>query len=1108
MDDGPDWYRDAVIYQLHVRSFCDSDGDGVGDFKGLISKLDYLNDLGVTAIWVQPFYPSPQRDDGYDIADYRSVNPAYGSMRDIARFIRMAHERGLKVITELVLNHTSDQHPWFQRARRLPAGSRWRNFYVWSGDPQRYREARIIFKDFETSNWSWDPIARQYYWHRFYAHQPDLNFDNPEVRRVLMSTVDHWLKLGVDGLRLDAIPYLYERDGSSCENLVETHDFLKALRKRTDETHPNRMFLAEANQWPEDAREYFGEGDECHMAFHFPLMPRLFMAIQMEDRYPIIDILQQTPEIPEGCQWGLFLRNHDELTLEMVTDEERDYMYRVYAHEPRARINLGIRRRLAPLLGNDRSKIELMNALMLSLPGAPFIYYGDEIGMGDNIYLGDRDGVRTPMQWSGDRNAGFSRANPQQLFLPPIIDPEFHYETVNVENQSKNGGSLLWWMKRMLALRKRYDLFGRGELEFLHPENRRVLAFLRSDEHRSVLIVANLSRFAQYVELDLSRFRGSAPLELFGQTRFPPIGELPYLLTLGPNAVYWLAIEGDREEPPEIIDHGTPVIEGSGSIDALVTGRSRAEFERALARFLPSRRWFAGKARVIRAVDIIDCIPLTNARSPLGARVLIVRVEFGEGEAETYSVPLSLVEGERAENLLDDSPRSVVVRIHRRADSAVLAEGLVDPEVAREFLEVVRGRRIVRGTAGGRLAGRPTPALRAALNGELPPEPSIFRAEQSNTSVFFGQTLIMKLFRRVETGVNPDLELGLYLGERSAFANTPPVAGSLEYTAEGGTPATLAIIHGFVPNEGDAWQYTLDVLGRFYERALTERVQVGAAPPDGPGSSLIDRALASIPEETDELVGSYIQSAQLLGTRVSQLHSALAADSLDAAFTPEPFTPHYQRSVYQSMRNLTARALQLLTAALPDLEGRAREDADALLGAESALLARFARLTAGPLAAKRIRCHGDLHLGQVLFTGRDFVIIDFEGEPARSLSDRRVKRSPLRDVAGLLRSFHYATFAALLDQSARGLVDLDSDAARDLERWGSSWRDAVSAAFLGAYLAEADGAEWIPAERDDLEMLLDTSLLEKAVYELTYELNNRPTWVPIALRGLRELVGE
>ncbi|MEA2677536.1 MAG: maltose alpha-D-glucosyltransferase / alpha-amylase, partial [Chloroflexota bacterium] len=586
MSGDPTWYKDAVIYELHVRSFADSNGDGIGDFAGLTSRLDYLADLGVTALWLLPFYPSPGRDDGYDIADYTGVNPDYGTLRDVKTLIREAHDRGLRVITELVCNHTSDQHPWFQRARRAPAGSAARDYYVWSDTPERYPDVRIIFKDFERSNWTFDETANAYYWHRFYHHQPDLNFDNPKVRAELKKALDFWLELGVDGLRLDAVPYLYERDGTNGENLPETHEFLRQLRAHIDAKYDDRMLLAEANQWPEDAAAYFGDGDECHMAFHFPLMPRLFMSIQMEDRFPIIDILQQTPELPEGGQWALFLRNHDELTLEMVTDEERDYMYRVYASEREARINLGIRRRLAPLLGNDRAKIELMNGLLLSLPGTPVIYYGDEIGMGDNVYLGDRDGVRTPMQWTGDRNAGFSRANPQRLYLPPIIDPEFHYEQVNVENQAKNGASLLWWMRRMLALRKRYDVFGRGDLEFLQPENRRVLAYLRTDEERSVLIVANLSRVAQYVELDLSRFRGAEPVELFGQTHFPPIGELPYLLTLGPHAIYWLAIESaDVSEDPDEV--GAPVIEASGAIDALVTGRRQGELERAIARFLP-----------------------------------------------------------------------------------------------------------------------------------------------------------------------------------------------------------------------------------------------------------------------------------------------------------------------------------------------------------------------------------------------------------------------------------------------------------------------------------------------------------------------------------------
>ena len=841
-------------------------------------------------------------------------------------------------------------------------------------------------------------MAGQYYWHRFYSHQPDLNFDSPDVRRALFSMVDHWFRLGVDGLRLDAVPYLYERPGTSCENLPETHAFLRDLRAHVDERFPDRMLLAEANQWPEDAAEYFGEGDECHMAFHFPLMPRLFMAIQMEDRFPIIDILQQTPEIPDGCQWALFLRNHDELTLEMVTDEERDYMYRVYAHEREARINLGIRRRLAPLLGNDRAKIELMNGLLLSLPGTPVIYYGDEIGMGDNIYLGDRDGVRTPMQWSGDRNAGFSRANPQRLYLPPIIDPEFHYETVNVETQAKNRGSLLWWMRRMLALRKRYQVFGRGTLEFLHPENRRVLAYLRSDGDQSVLIVANLSRFAQFVELDLSRFKGFEPVELFGQTHFPPIGELPYLLTLGPHAVYWLAIEGPREEVALApADDETPAIAAEGSIDAIVGGRGRAELERAIARFLPTRRWFSGKARRIRSVTVTDSLPLAGPRAGLPARVLIARVEFNEGEAETYAMPLVLLEGERAERLAADAPRSVVARMERRGEPAVIAEALFDPEVCRALLDAVRYRRRLRGSEGGSLAGRPSPALRDVLDGEEPPEPSIFRAEQSNTSVLFGQSLILKLFRRVEDGVNPDLELGRYLAERTAFAHTPRVAGALEYQKDGGEPATLAILHEFVPNEGDAWQYTLDALGRFYEQAVTERIRPGAQPPEPAVEGLLERAAGEIPDEVDEVVGSYLQSAQLMGTRLAELHAALAGDGADPALAAEPITPHYQRSVYQSARNLTGRTMQLLRRALPSLGERERADAEDLLARDGDILRRFSALIDRRVRAARIRVHGDLHLGQVLFTGRDFLIIDFEGEPT-ALADRAPRQAHARSA--------------------------------------------------------------------------------------------------------------
>ena len=507
----PTWYKDAVIYEAHVRAFRDGNGDGIGDFRGLIEKLDYLQGLGVTAIWLLPFYPSPLRDDGYDISDYRQVHPSYGNLRDFRLFLREAHRRGMRVITELVLAHTSDQHPWFQRARSARAGSNYRNFYLWNDTPDRFSEARVIFKDFESSNWTFDPVADAYFWHRFYSHQPSLNYDNPSVRQAMFDVVDFWLSMGVDGLRLDAVPYLYARDGTTCENLPETFEFLRRLRAHIDDRYDNRMLLAEANQWPEDAVKYMGQGDICQMAFQFPLMPRMFMAARQEDRFPIVDILAEIPSTPPECQWALFLRNHDELTLEMVTDEERDYMYRAYAKDPQARVNVGIRRRLAPLLGNDRRLIEMMNGLLFSLPGTPIVYYGDEIGMGDNIYLGDRNSVRTPMQWNADRNAGFSEANPQRLYLPVIIDPEYHSQAINVEAQTQNSNSLLWWMRRLIALRQRYRAFGRGSLEMLLPDNRKVFAFIRRLGEERILCVFNLSRHVQCVELDLSEFRARCP---------------------------------------------------------------------------------------------------------------------------------------------------------------------------------------------------------------------------------------------------------------------------------------------------------------------------------------------------------------------------------------------------------------------------------------------------------------------------------------------------------------------------------------------------------------------------------------------------------------------
>ncbi len=545
MSDGL-WYKDAVFYELHVKAFKDSNDDGIGDFRGLVEKLDYLQELGVDCLWLLPFYPSPLRDDGYDISDFYSVHPAYGTLADFKMFLKAAHHRGIRVITDLVLNHTSDQHAWFQEARKSP-GSRYRSYYVWSKTAQKYQDARIIFTDTERSNWSWDIEAGAYYWHRFFSHQPDLNYDNPAVRREMKKVIHFWLELGIDGFRMDAVPYLFEREGTNCENLPETHAYLKEIAQMVEEHYPGRILLCEANQWPQDVRQYFGEGDECHMAFNFPVMPRLFLALRREDRVPIVDIIEQTPSIPAKCQWGMFLRNHDELTLEMVTNEERDYMYHEFVTDPHMRLNVGIRRRLAPLLGNGRRQMELMNSLLLTLPGSPFIYYGDELGMGDNIYLGDRNGVRTPMQWNGDRNAGFSRADTAKLYSPLIVDPVYGYQSVNVEAQLRSPSSLLNWMKRMIRVRKRYPVFGRGSIEFLSPENRKVLAYLRSDGEQTVLVVANLSRFSQPVYLDLSRYQGMALVELIGETRFPCVREEPYFLSLGPHCFFWFRLEKGSE---------------------------------------------------------------------------------------------------------------------------------------------------------------------------------------------------------------------------------------------------------------------------------------------------------------------------------------------------------------------------------------------------------------------------------------------------------------------------------------------------------------------------------------------------------------------------------
>ncbi len=1119
----PLWYKDAVIYEIHVRAFADSDGDGRGDFQGLTARLDYLRDLGVTEIWILPFYPSPWRDEGYDIADYTSVHPTYGTLDDFKTFLDEAHRRGLKVITELVINHTSDQHPWFQRARLAPPGSPERDYYVWSDTDKKYAGTRIIFTDTEVSNWTKDPVANAYYWHRFFSHQPDLNFDNPRVHEEVFRALDFWLEMGVDGLRLDAIPYLYEREGTNNENLPETHQFLKKLRAHVDRKYGYRMLLAEANQWPEDSIAYFGDpaagGDECHMSFHFPVMPRLFMAVRMEDRFPIIDILQQTPPIPENAQWAIFLRNHDELTLEMVTDEERDYMYRVYAQDREQRINVGIRRRLAPLLGNNRRRIELLNGLLFSLPGTPVLYYGDEIGMGDNFYLGDRNGVRTPMQWSADKNAGFSRANPQRLYLPVIVDAEYHYEAINVEAQQENGSSLFWWMKRIIGLRKRHQAFSRGTLEFLHPENHRVLAFLRRFEGETLLVLANLSRFTQHAELDLSAVEGATPVEMFGRSHFPKVTAAPYFMTLSPHSFYWFTLEMEparlgRQAAPAGAAAEAPVasLRTRGPWESCLDEACRSDLEEAIGNLLPTRRWFGGKARTLRAVRIGEVIPLDSAR------LLLIDVEYADAEAETYALPVAFAPDtapELQERVRRATPPVVIARVESDAPegAGLLYDPLVEPGFDRLLLDAVERSARFRGDRGD-LVGSTVPIfpqLRGPeLRGPGDLEPSLLGAKQSNTSLRFGDRLVLKVFRRLEEGINPDLEIGRFLTERTTFRSSPRVGGWLEIVRRerGAEPMTLGIVQELIPNEGDAWRYTLDALGRYYERALTGWGRGEHGPARIPPEPLVELAERGrdIPPDDFERLGTYLPTIRLLGERTAELHIALAAGQ-DRDFAPEPFSELYQRSLFDSMRKQASRSFRLLRQQLETLTPADRQTAERILTAESAVIDRFRRLVGTKLTAERIRTHGDYHLGQVLFTGKDFVIIDFEGEPSRSLSERRLKRSPLRDVAGMLRSFHYAAYARLFEESAAGVVT-SPEALAELESWARFWERWISAAFLRAYLDRAQGASFIPPSRQELAVLLDVYILEKAVYELQYELNNRPAWVGIPLQGILQILGD
>ena len=1096
------WFKDAVIYELHVRAFMDSNNDGIGDFAGLMQKLDYIQDLGVTCLWLLPFFPSPLRDDGYDIADYLNVNPSYGTLDDFKAFLEAAHQRDIQVMVELVVNHTSDQHPWFQRARNAPKGSPERDFYVWSDTVELYKDARIIFTDTEKSNWSWDPVAEQYYWHRFFSHQPDLNYDNPLVLEEVLNVMRYWLDMGVDGLRVDAIPYLVERDGTNCENLPETHAVMKRIRAAIDADYEGRVILAEANQWPADVRPYFGDGDECHMAFHFPLMPRMYMALRQEDSLPITEIMAQTPGIPDNCQWGIFLRNHDELTLEMVSDEERDYMYFAYSADPRMRINIGIRRRLAPLVDNNRRRIELLNSLLFSFPGTPILYYGDEIGMGDNIYLGDRNGVRTPMQWNGDRNAGFSRAVPAKLYSPVVMDPVWGYEVINVEAQQSDPSSLLSWMRNMIALRKLFQVFGRGTLKFLHPSNRKVLAYIREDGDQRVLCVANLSRFPQPAQLDLSEYAGLTPVEMLGYVEFPKIDKTLYAVTLNQYGFLWLELQGElTPEPakePLRKDAGLR-LRHAADFQTVLSGAARERLEQELLpAFLPKQRWFGSKSRQIAATTIRDW-------GRLGDMALaLVEVGYSSGEGDTYLVPLAVTTGAAGDSICQNQGPAVLAAVATPQGEGFLHDGLLDDAADSHLLDLIAGagevpmqKGTVRGLPGTRLA---------ELRGPDPLEPRRASAEQSNTSILFGGRLIMKLFRRQQAGPNPDTEIGRYLSEHSGFRATAPFGGAIEYTPNGkvsgnGASSTFAMLQGLVANEGDGWEWTLEELQRYFEQVSGVPMPAAAQP----ASHISMTALAEQPESewAREYVGTYLEAAALLGRRTAELHLALGQPTADPAFAPEPVTDAELERLRSDLSVHASAAFDALRQSLSHLPADVEEMSGLVLSRRRLVAERLDRVSALSSAGMRTRVHGDYHLGQVLRTRGDFVILDFEGEPARALEERRAKQSPMKDVAGMLRSFSYAAYTGLL----RVLTRRPGDAER-LEPWTRLWEQSVCGAFLRAYrltLQAAGGGGLLPRDANAFEQLLEIYVLDKALYELVYELNNRPAWVRIPLAGILAL---
>jgi len=1096
LDDNLHWYKDAIIYELHIKAFRDGNGDGIGDFEGLLEKLDYLQELGVTAIWLLPFYPSPLRDDGYDIADYYTINPSYGNIEQLKTLLEEAHQRNLKVITELVINHTSDQHPWFQRARKAPKGSPEREYYVWTDDPTQFKDVRIIFQDYETSNWTWDPEAQQYYWHRFFHHQPDLNYDSLLVQEEVFKLIDYWCELGVDGFRLDAVPYLFEREGTNGENLPETHAFLKKLRKHVDDHYPGIVFLAEANMWPEDSASYFGDGDECHMNYHFPVMPRMFMALQMEDRYPITDIFDQTPAIPPTCQWAIFLRNHDELTLEMVTDEERDYMYKTYAQNPKARINLGIRHRLSPLMGNNRKRIELLNSLLFSLPGTPVIYYGDEIGMGDNVYLGDRDGVRTPMQWSPDRNGGFSSANPQKLYLPTILDPEYHFDSVNVETQRRNTSSLFWFMKRMINLRKNYKAFGRGDMVFLNVENPKVLAFTRTYDSETLLIVVNLSKYAQPAEIELPGFKGYVPVEAFSRNAFPTIlDNETYFFTLAPHDYQWFVLEKTSAEA--VSSYELPYVRVN-DWTKLMTSRNHETLEtKILPEYLARIDWFSERKQTMRGVSIMNHAVLPVADST--AYALLLEISYERGLPEIVQLIVSFATETQATKLTENCPQAVLANMQVGDQTGILCDGLYVTEVQLALLTQMVSKV---DKPANHLLFQSSSALDAYAAEHPDIRPKLLPDSDGYVSISYDHCFLLKLYRKVDLITNPDAELTRFLDETAHFPYVATQAGTVEMALDG-TTILLGRMEEMVARHGDGKSYVLDRINNYIERILArDQAQLNCALAAPRGTLSQPVSFEELPAEAQELIGQRAaEQASVLGTRIGEMHKALASNKVLKDFAPEEFSLHYQRSLFSGLQSLVRESYQSQKRNLQRLPPDVRQEVEQMLNRKDEVLTTLKRIYSKKLNTTKIRIHGDLQLEKILLTGKDLAIQDFGGDPNRSYSERRLKRSPLRDVASMIRSFYYVGYEGFLKN-----IQVPMEKTLTLMPFAEFWSHFMSGFFMQAYLQTVQGSSFIPDQPDDLQMMVETYLLERAIADLNYELNHRPDWVGVPLQIIKSIM--